>query len=136
VRTVFGILGLIATVIHIAFGCCTHPGHESTEPHSCYAVVHSHDCDDHDHEPVVTLVAGEQVNLPQHAEHACDDCHCISTLTTVVQLDSNDLLSAQFADQTDTARHTSRTAAVPRFEGDPCVYVGLRAHALFERFLI
>lgn len=139
---ILGLLGLIATVMHIALGCCVHAGHEgeASHDHGHHVLATSCVCHDHHHHdaeptPVVAL-DGEQVSAPAAALHVCDDEHCTSTLTLKVTFDGTLHSGVLVALLPPPAEVVARPQLSFHLDIDPHAFTRLRAHALCARFLI
>ncbi|MBL8827735.1 MAG: hypothetical protein JNM18_12220 [Planctomycetaceae bacterium] len=142
---ILGLLGLIATVMHIALGCCAHAGHEGSagdhHAHHAFTIAcESHDHHHHHHHETDLAAAdipqGEQVAAPQTACHSCDDEHCTSTLTLRVTLDAALHGGALVAELPQPAKVVTWPGLSVHLDIDPHAFTRLRAHALCARFLI
>lgn len=137
-----GIIGMVATVMHLTFGCCgAHPGHFHVGHHSCSPSVKttSTKCCDHDHlhsfvEEVEEADTIDHVLGCQHQSRTCDRCICATTLNAqvVAKWICPDFVT--YLVQHDDSLTLTRAVFLDRFEPDPFAYTGLRPHSLFERF--
>lgn len=91
-RPTISCITTLATVMHLAFGCCLHAAHFEAAAVCCSALhVARHDCDcdcadehRHAHEsadsPGSASGTGPRVTDPDAAHHACDGCRCAATI--------------------------------------------------------
>ena len=134
-RTTVGFLAIFAMVFHFSFGCCTHSHaagacdhelHDHADAHDSCADEHDdHDCSDAD-----------EVGSLEAVGHDCDGCHCTATVAPGFDFESLRLQVDSIAVIPVDAQAGLQTSRVERTRSILPAYGGLRAHSLFERFLI
>jgi len=149
VRSVVGIITILATVIHFTFGCCLHPCHfggcgdcvlQATEPATCEDCCH-----DHDHEEAAqargrTESGRVDIGLAATSRsdgcHGCSGCDCAATTADTPPDSTWSPLACGIMATGDGAAITSFAVAAGRRPPDPSAHPCPSRHALFERLLI
>ena len=148
-RSLVGIITIIATVIHFTFGCCLHPCHFGgcgDCPAQASAVVACEECcHDHVHEDAASESDGLQCGQADvglmaaggsDGCHGCSGCDCAATSAEMATAFSWSPQASGIAATVDGQAIAVLAGASGKLPPDPCMHARGRRHALFERFLI
>jgi len=153
VRSLVGIITIIATVIHFTFGCCLHPCHGGGRGECVSQAIPAAACDECCHDDHGRREHGEAadeadgvscdvadfslvVTLVSDSCHPCQGCHCAATSPEAVTHLKGSPLASGIVATIESEAVTLFAVVGGKHPPDPHLRPCPRGQGLFERLLI